>query len=202
VTTSLRERRRQMLRDEILHAAGALLNERGYAAMSMDDLANRVGISKPTLYSHFTTKEDLIVAAILRAHDRIAEAVQADPSPRTPLQQLSFILHTAVQIQIEEGGTAPRPWAPEVFRVLCTRHEIVERLKINDQAVAELVDAAIAQGEIDPGLEATTVVRAFFSLVNTLNTPFMVGRHTADAAVIADSLAAIFERGVRVSDRA
>jgi AcrR family transcriptional regulator len=189
-----------MLRDEILHAAGALLNERGYAAMSMDDLANRVGISKPTLYSHFTTKEDLIVAAVLRAHDRIAESLQADPSPRTPLQQLSFILRTVVLIQIEEGGTAPRPWAPEVFRLLCTRDEIVERLKLNDQAIAELVRAGIEAGEIDPRLDAATIVRAFFSIVNTLNTPFMFGSRIAEPAAIARTLAAIFERGVRSSD--
>jgi AcrR family transcriptional regulator len=59
---SLRERRRQMLREEILEATHQLLTERGYAAMSMDDLAARVGVSKPTLYNQFPTKEDLIAA--------------------------------------------------------------------------------------------------------------------------------------------
>ena len=53
MTVSLRERRRQLLYDEILTAVGELLGEKGYSAMSMDELAARVGISKPTLYSIF-----------------------------------------------------------------------------------------------------------------------------------------------------
>jgi AcrR family transcriptional regulator len=56
MTVPLRERRRQLLRDEILQAAAALLNEKGYAAMSMDELAGRAGISKPTLYGYVREK--------------------------------------------------------------------------------------------------------------------------------------------------
>ena len=66
MTNSLRQRRRQMLEAEILDATREILAERGYVAMSMDDLAAQVGISKPTLYSHFATKDEIIVATILR----------------------------------------------------------------------------------------------------------------------------------------
>src|SRR5689334_10862227 len=128
MTTTLRERRRQLLRDEILQAAGALMHEKGYAAMSMDELASQVGISKPTLYSHFTTKEDLVVAAVSYWFDRVSEAVTADPTPRSPLQQLAFILRTVVQIQIDRDALSPRPWAPEVFQLLCQHAEVRERL--------------------------------------------------------------------------
>lgn len=201
MTTSLRERRRQLLRDEILQAAGVLLNERGYAAMSMDDLAGRVGISKPTLYSHFATKDDLIVAAVMRALDRVADAVQADTTPRTPLEQLSFLLRTVVQVQIEEGGASPRPWAPEVFRILCTREEVVERLTQTEDVIVELVREGFARAEIDPSLSAVAVVRAFFALVYTLNVPFKFQPDELDPSMIADSLAIIFERGVRAHSR-
>src|SRR5512138_107913 len=104
MTIRLRERRRQMLREEILLAAGALMHEKGYAAMSMDELASQVGISKPTLYSHFTTKEELVVAAVTFWFDRVSELVAADTTPRTPLQQLGFIIRTVVQIQVDRGA--------------------------------------------------------------------------------------------------
>ncbi|MFC3038686.1 TetR/AcrR family transcriptional regulator [Virgibacillus xinjiangensis] len=44
----------------ILEVTEALLKEKGYYDMSMDEIAARVGITKVTLYRHFKSKEDLI----------------------------------------------------------------------------------------------------------------------------------------------
>lgn len=208
MAVSLRERRRKQLRDEILQAAGALLNEKGYAAMSMDELASRIGISKPTLYSHFTTKEDLIVAAIMSWFDRIEEMVQSDATPRKPLQQLTFVLRTVVRIQIDAGMLAPRPWAPEIFHLLRQRGEVHARLQQFGVAVADLVQAGIRSGEINALLDPDVVVRAFFALSNTLNSPFgkLAGScepgaqllaNPVNPAAVADTLALMFENGVR-----
>ncbi len=203
----LRERRRQLLRDEILQAAGALLNEKGYAAISMDELASCAGISKPTLYSHFANKEDLIFAAVMHWFDQIDQAVQNDPTPRTPLQQLTFVLRIALQMQIDHGALSPRPWSPEVFQIVRQREEGLARLRQIDAVVSELVLAGMHKGEINRSLDAAAVVRAFFALLNALNSPFFKLR-PYDRAVqfseivlnpgtIADTLAEIFERGVR-----
>lgn len=208
MTVPLRERRRQLLRDEILQAAGALLNEKGYAAMSMDELASRAGISKPTLYQLFATKEDLILAAVMHWFDRVEQVVASDPAPRTPLQRLTFILRTVVQMQVESGVLAPRPWAPEMFQIIRLREEVLARLREIDAAVIELVAAGIQAGEIDRSLDPATVARAFFALVNTLHSPFAKLIQPLDAALparclpiqpegAADTLAAIFEYGVR-----
>jgi AcrR family transcriptional regulator len=197
MTTSLRERRRQMLRDEILQAAGALMHDKGYAAMSMDELASQVGISKPTLYSHFTTKEDLVVAAVSYWFDRVSEVVAADTTPRTPLQQLAFILRTVVQLQVDRGALSPRPWAPEVFQMLCQHGEVRERLAQIDAGIKRLVHDARACGEINPSLDPVVIVRVFFTLIHTLKAPlpFEVGQ--PELAAVADTLATIFEHGVR-----
>jgi AcrR family transcriptional regulator len=186
-----------MLRDEILQATAALMREKGFAAISMDELATRVGISKPTLYSHFPTKDDLVVAVVMHSMDQVTAAVQADTTPRTPLQQLTFILRTVIQLQIDKGGLGPRPWAPEAFQFLCTHDEVIERLRRIDAAVVELVEAGQAGGEIEPALEASAVVRAFFALVNTLHSPFLLDLYVPGSPSIADTLSAIFERGVR-----
>src|SRR5215211_6941107 len=103
MTISLRERRRRLLYDEILNAVGELLGEKGYSAMSMDELAARVGISKPTLYSIFPTKEDLLVETVVQGMDRVAAIIQADQKQRSPLQRLIFILRTVIQLQVSKG---------------------------------------------------------------------------------------------------
>ncbi|WP_373531148.1 TetR/AcrR family transcriptional regulator [Vampirovibrio sp.] len=46
-------------RGEILHHAKILFREKGFSSVSMNDLVNVVGLTKPTIYYHFTDKETL-----------------------------------------------------------------------------------------------------------------------------------------------
>src|SRR5829696_7665089 len=47
-------------RDEIVREAARLFDERGYHATSMEDLADTVGIAKPTLYHYFRSKDEIL----------------------------------------------------------------------------------------------------------------------------------------------
>lgn len=117
MTHSLRERRRQMLREEILEATHQLLTERGYAAMSMDELAARVGVSKPTLYNQFPTKEDLIAAMATQLIERTLALVAGERSA-SPLERLLRFLHTSVRLQVEHRTSTMQLWLPEIVDLL------------------------------------------------------------------------------------
>jgi AcrR family transcriptional regulator len=200
MTVSLRERRRQLLYEEILIAVGQLLSEKGYSAISMDELAARVGISKPTLYSIFPTKEDLLVETIVHGMDRIAAVIQADQTPRSPLQQLIFILRTVIQMQVSKGALSPRPWSPEVFQLVCTREEVLERMRSNEAVLIDLIKQGISAGEINRLLDPILILRAFFALLNTLHLPYLGSMSIPESSAVVDTLVTIFERGVRVAE--
>ncbi|MGZ4104937.1 MAG: TetR/AcrR family transcriptional regulator, partial [Actinomycetota bacterium] len=51
-------------REQILGVARRLLAERGYDALSMDEVAAAVGVTKPVLYRHFSGKRDLYDAVL------------------------------------------------------------------------------------------------------------------------------------------
>ncbi len=88
-------RRRRMSRADrerqMLAVAEQVFAERGYRAASMDDIAERVGVSKPMLYEYFGSKDGLMRATI--AHNRAAllevtsRAVRAGSSPRDMLRR-------------------------------------------------------------------------------------------------------------------
>ena len=200
MTISLRERRRQLLYDEILTAVGEMLSEKGYSAMSMDELAARVGISKPTLYSIFPTKEDLLVETVVHGMDRVAAVIQADQTQRSPLQRLTFILHTVIQMQVSKGALTPRPWSPEVFQLVCMREEVVERMRANEAVLVELIQQGIMAGEINVALEPVLILRAFYAILNSLHLPYLSGMGAPNPSAVADTLVTIFERGVRVPE--
>ncbi|HWE90110.1 MAG TPA: TetR/AcrR family transcriptional regulator [Pseudonocardiaceae bacterium] len=60
------ERERQML-----EVAEEVFSERGYLASSMDEIAERVGVSKPMLYEYFGSKEGLLIACTQQARSEL-----------------------------------------------------------------------------------------------------------------------------------
>ncbi|MGW9310132.1 TetR/AcrR family transcriptional regulator [Saccharomonospora azurea] len=74
------ERRKRMPRAErerqMIEAAESVFAERGYSAASMDEIAERVGVSKPMLYEYFQSKEGLLLACIQAARSALREATE------------------------------------------------------------------------------------------------------------------------------
>ncbi len=196
---SLRERRKQMLRDEILQAARQMVIEKGYAAVSMDELAARVGISKPTLYSHFATKEDLVVMAAQQSMQQMMTVIESELTDNAPLQNLLLLLRTTIRILSEEGVTTSRPMTPELMHLVRSRKETRAWLERIDAAILELIQQGIQQGEIDPALDPVAVLLAFHGLIHGLkmDTVLMREVYASNLTDMMHSLATIFERGVR-----
>lgn len=63
--------RRQRKADEILNGAVAEFLAHGYSGTSIDQIVARTGVSKPTVYAHFDSKEALFAAILRRAIDQI-----------------------------------------------------------------------------------------------------------------------------------
>jgi AcrR family transcriptional regulator len=62
-------------REEILDEATQLFAERGYEGTSMADLAEKVGLRKASLFHHFTSKEVLYSAVLIRLVEHVAMAI-------------------------------------------------------------------------------------------------------------------------------
>jgi TetR/AcrR family transcriptional repressor of nem operon len=60
-------------RDELIDQATILIETQGFCAFSYADLAERVGIRKPSIHHHFPAKADLGVAVVQRLHGRMAD---------------------------------------------------------------------------------------------------------------------------------
>ncbi|MFI0367706.1 TetR/AcrR family transcriptional regulator [Actinomadura sp. 1N219] len=73
-------RRRRMSRAErerqMLDVAEEVFGERGYQATSMDEIAERCGVSKPMLYEYFGSKDGLLVACVSRSKAELFDVTQ------------------------------------------------------------------------------------------------------------------------------
>jgi len=188
-----------MLRDEILAATQQLIAERGFAALAMDELAARVGISKPTLYNQFPTREDLLAAMIARLiRDLFTAAAIGEPTDRSPLQQLCDLLHASIEFQIRHQAAAFQLWLPEVAELLEKHPHSRDELLHAQARVWRLAEAAIAHGEVAADLQPVDIIRTFSSL---LCFPFVGGRNLppiSNPSETADLVVRIFRQGLQM----
>jgi AcrR family transcriptional regulator len=189
-----------MLREEILETAQVLLVEHGYAAMSMDDLAARAGISKPTLYRYFPSKEEVAVEVAVRRMRWLADQIEHSPPGLSPLGRLLALLRSVIELHLSHQTAILQEWSPELFRVVCEREGALEGLQRIHTTLRAIVQAAIDAGEIDPALTVDAVVMSFYSMSGA---PKLARFHRlgleVETAGFTESLLTLFERGVRKS---
>lgn len=63
-------------RAQILHCAQDLIETSGFVGLSVGDVARAAGVSKPLVYLHFASKDDLLLAVLEATHTRIVEALR------------------------------------------------------------------------------------------------------------------------------
>jgi AcrR family transcriptional regulator len=80
------------VREAILDATDRFLARYGYKKMTIDDLAQEVGIGKGSIYLHFTSKEEIVLSHIDRIIERLKEELKRiaaqDISPEERLQKM------------------------------------------------------------------------------------------------------------------
>lgn len=73
-------------RQEIVAVAREVFREKGFAAASMAEISARLGGSKGTLYSYFTSKEDLFAAVMLEMSQRNADSILGELEKATDMK--------------------------------------------------------------------------------------------------------------------
>lgn len=96
---------REQRRQQVLGAALEVFSSVGYHAASMDDIAERAGVSKPVLYQHFPGKLDLYLALLDAGLDDLRAAAKAALTTTTDNRlRVSAIVHAYFAFVEEPSG--------------------------------------------------------------------------------------------------
>ena len=68
---------RLIMREKIVHHAVEMFLNYGFKSVTMDDIANALGISKKTIYQHFDNKTKLVEATVMHVFEIISEGIDA-----------------------------------------------------------------------------------------------------------------------------
>jgi TetR/AcrR family transcriptional regulator, regulator of autoinduction and epiphytic fitness len=151
--------------EAIVSAANRLLAEKGFDAMTVDAVAAEVGIAKASLYKHFSSKEALAAAAMIRVLDRTLvqiDALRAAPAG-DEIDQLKAVTRWTMQVQLA-GEMPSLPMQNSALRTALTSDRAyLDRLMQVSERLGEWITAGQRAGRLDPGLPAEVILYTLFA---------------------------------------
>lgn len=162
---ALKERIRRVREDAIISAVNRLLSEKGFEAMTVDEVAAEVGMAKASLYKHFESKEALAAAAMVRVLDRALEFIEGlERDPGAPaLAQLKAVARWTMQVQLA-GEMPSLPAQNSTLRSALTTHRVyLDRLMTVSDKLGAWINRAREQGQLNPALPPELVLYTLFA---------------------------------------
>jgi AcrR family transcriptional regulator len=147
----------------IIQSVNRLLAEKGFDAMTVDEVAAEVGIAKASLYKHFTSKEELACAAMVTAMRRAQEFIQAMDPSLAPLDKLKSVTRWTMTLKLQ-GLMPSLPSQNSSLRAtLLGSKDYMDGLMEVSDALGGWIEEAQAQGQINKALPAVAVLYTLFA---------------------------------------
>jgi AcrR family transcriptional regulator len=155
----------QVRENAIVEAVNRLLATKGYDLMTVDEVAAEAGLAKASLYKHFTSKEELAGAAMVRvlqlAIARVNELLKTPD--RAPVEQLESVVRWTLQVQLAGEMPSLPSQNSKLSASLRANRAYMDRLF----ELSDLLGAWIAQaqqaGQVDPQLPPELVLYTLFA---------------------------------------
>ncbi|WP_370677267.1 TetR/AcrR family transcriptional regulator [Pleomorphomonas sp. PLEO] len=145
----------------LIEAAGHLFVQKGYEGTTIDDVIGAVGISKPTFYGHFASKEALAVRVIVSGLEKALARVEAFAAVLPPGEAARAMIEWAIDNQSGLDGEPSFTGALAFFGhddVLAAESKLTERL-------ADLINQGQQAGTIKKAAQPHILSRTFRSIL-------------------------------------
>src|SRR5215469_12326320 len=190
-----RLRDRELKRDAVIRAAAREFNRKGYHNTSLDDIAARLEVTKPTVYYYVTSKEQLLFECFVAGVEQIRAAFRAVRELAVPARErLNAVLrHYGEAVASDFGWCMVRAEDQDLSPAM-SRH--IKSLKSEiDQGIRRLIREGIQDGSIEPCDPKMTA----FALAGALNwiAHWYREDQSLTPAQIAEAFVTIFEGGLR-----
>ena len=189
----------QLREEAILAAASSTLASKGFDLMTMDDVATAVGISKPSLYKHFKSKDELVGEAMIRLLDGAQQELQRLPAEVAPLERLRALLEWALRVRLGGGLPLMPSTSAHVRDMLIRNLRYMKRVLTLNNQIEALVRDAKARGELRAELPDSVILFSYYARTCDPTVDYLrLYAKMADEQII-EHLIGVFFRGVGVA---
>ncbi|MFW0797343.1 TetR/AcrR family transcriptional regulator [Gordonia sp. CPCC 205515] len=181
--------------DSLLSVAVKVFNERGYDGTSMEVLAERLGLSKSSIYHHVSGKSELLELALGRALNALfAITTESKTTTGPAIDRLEHLVRRSIEVLVAE-----LPYVTLLLRVRGNskvERDALARRREFDEFVSGLVGEAADEGDLTPGIDPHLTARLLFGTVNSI-IEWYRPRGGNSAEELADAVIALTFSGMR-----
>lgn len=158
---------REAKRQALLEAAVQMFNERGFHATSLDEVAARLGISKPTIYHYLGNKDQVLLECVSFGLEQLRAAAEAaHRQPGTGMDRLKSFLRRYAEINMGDFGRCVIRTGEEALS-----QESAKRFRALKKEIDLAMRALIEEGIADGSIAAKDAKLLAFTLAGALNWP-------------------------------
>ncbi|RMZ51589.1 TetR/AcrR family transcriptional regulator [Flavobacteriaceae bacterium PRS1] len=152
------------MRDKILLNATDMFLNYGFKSITMDDLANKIGISKKTIYIHFDNKTKLVEAVTLSLFERICSGIDCICAlEKNPIEEF-YDIKKLVMNHLKDEKSSPQyqlqKYYPQIFATLKKK-----QFDIMQECVTENLERGIKQKLFRKEIHIDFISRIYFSSI-------------------------------------
>ena len=147
----------------ILQSTCRLLGEKAFDAMTMDDVANAVGIAKASLYKHFSSKEELCSAAMVQILGRVQAYLAGLSAELPPLEKLRALVRWSLERLLAQEMPLLPSRNSTLRAVLMANKDYLNGLVAVSDEIGEWITQAQSQGVISTSLPPLVVLYTLYA---------------------------------------
>jgi AcrR family transcriptional regulator len=164
-------------KENILKEAAALFSQKGYERTSMREIAERVGVTKPAIYYHFSNKqelfEELVTTSFERSQERIAEIAKRDSNPVEKLEHLALGIMEGVKQNPDGARFMHDLMAGNIRKNIKLDHRRV--FSKQEKYFAQILKEGKERGLIKKDLDCFTFIMMFIGTINMYTIGYLKG---------------------------
>ncbi|WP_340076043.1 TetR/AcrR family transcriptional regulator [Leptobacterium sp. I13] len=150
------------MKETILHKATDMFLTLGFKSVTMDDIANEMGISKKTIYAHYENKTQLVEACTFYLFENICSGIDAicDTAPN-PIEELYHIKRYVMESLKNEKSSPQyqlKKYYPETYEALKKK-----QFEVMHESVSDNLKEGIDKGLFRKSLNVDFVTRMYFN---------------------------------------
>ncbi|MEY2756618.1 MAG: hypothetical protein RIR33_396 [Pseudomonadota bacterium] len=151
-------------RDAIVAVAAKLIHDHGVAGTSLDDVADALGVTKPSVYYYVRNKEELVALCHLRIASQQAQAIdEALACKGSGIKKIETFIRAYAQFVWSPDSGLPRLWQDNSLGI-AKRREVNRAYFAQSDRLVELIRDAEGDGSIHIP-DAAIVERALVSSI-------------------------------------
>ena len=195
LSLQLRAKRSEMMVSELEAVALRLFDQRGFANVTVEEVASEAHISVRTFYRYFTAKEDVLQLRIERRAEVLRNALAARPVDEPPLRSLRVAL---VEEFSAVDPTVLRRWIAVVADNPNVMKGVMGAIQLKTHPViAEFFGSRL--GLPSDALVPTMLAAAALGVVQAAHTQWFI--HDGDLATTMSESLGVLERGISTDPR-